>query len=465
MSPTRSASIVIIDLTLTGSIGTQVARLLAESSEATHSLLEVSHFHHSGAKESTLRESLAGRTPDIVLLIVHSELHQRCGDLLNLLKVKLGVPIVVALSDARDPQEMFSLLVQGADDFLTLPVDSTSVLPRLWRLLGSSASHRRTERELRTTVGLRQIIGASAVWIEQINKIPLIARCNANVLITGETGTGKELCARAIHYLSLRASAPFVPVNCGAIPENLFENELFGHAKGAFTDAGSTEVGLLGEADGGTLFLDEIDAMTPTIQVKLLRFIQEREYRPLGSSKTREADVRIVAATNVNLENALRSGRFRRDLYYRINVVGISLPPLRERLGDIALLARHFLKKHASRSNRPAKDFAPSALRLLETYDWPGNVRELEHVVERAVILSNTESIDDTHLSLSGPNVSSGPESFQDAKARTIAQFEKSYIEKLLIDCNGNISKAARAAQKNRRAFWELMRKHHIQTP
>src|SRR5215471_19131256 len=465
MSPTRSASIVIIDLTLTGSIGTQVARLLAESSEATHSLLEVSHFHHPAAKESALRESLAGRTPDLVLLIVHSELHQRWGDLLNLLKVKLGVPIVVALSDARDPQEMFSLLVQGADDFLTLPVDSTNVLPRLWRLLGSSASHRRTERELRTTVGLRQIIGASAVWIEQINKIPLIARCNANVLITGETGTGKELCARAIHYLSLRASAPFVPVNCGAIPENLFENELFGHAKGAFTDAGSTEVGLLGEADGGTLFLDEIDALTPTIQVKLLRFIQEREYRPLGSSKTREADVRIVPATNVNLENALRSGRFRRDLYYRINVVGISLPPLRERLGDIALLARHFLKKHASRSNRPAKDFTPSGLRLLETYDWPGNVRELEHVVERAVILSNTESIDDTHLSLSGPNVSSGPESFQDAKARTIAQFEKSYIEKLLIDCNGNISKAARAAQKNRRAFWELMRKHHIQTP
>jgi len=465
VSPTRSAIIVIIDLTLSGSIGTALARLLAESSESAHSLLEVSHFHHPVAKESTLRESIAGRTPDIVLLIVHSELHQRCGDLLNLLKVKLGVPIVVVLSDARDPQEMFSLLVQGADDFLTLPVDSTNVLPRLWRLLGSSASHRRAERELRTTVGLRQIIGASAIWIEQINKIPLIARCNANVLITGETGTGKELCARAIHYLSLRASAPFVPVNCGAIPENLFENELFGHAKGAFTDAGSTEVGVLGEADGGTLFLDEIDALTPTIQVKLLRFIQEREYRPLGSSKTREADVRIVAATNVNLENALRTGRFRRDLYYRINVVGISLPPLRERLGDIALLARHFLKKHGSRSNRPARDFTPSGVRLLETYDWPGNVRELEHVVERAVILSNTESIDDTYLSLSGPNVSSGPESFQDAKARTIAQFEKSYIEKLLIDYNGNISKAARAAQKNRRAFWELMRKHHIQTP
>jgi len=465
MSPTRSASIVIIDLTLAGSIGTALARLLAESSESAHSLLEVSHFHHPVAKESTLRETLAGRTPDIVLLIVHSDLHQRCGDLLNLLKVKLGVPIVVALSDARDPQEMFSLLVQGADDFLTLPVDSTNVLPRLWRLLGSSSTHQRAQRELRTTVGLRQIIGASAVWIEQINKIPLIARCNANVLITGETGTGKELCARAIHYLSLRASAPFVPVNCGAIPENLFENELFGHAKGAFTDAGSTEVGLLGEADGGTLFLDEIDALTPTIQVKLLRFIQEREYRPLGSSKTREADVRIVAATNVNLENALRNGRFRRDLYYRINVVGISLPPLRERLGDIAFLARHFLKKHASRSNRPATDFTPSGVRLLETYDWPGNVRELEHVVERAVILSNTESIDSTHLSLSGPHVSSGPESFQDAKARTIAQFEKSYIEKLLIDCNGNISKAARAAQKNRRAFWELIRKHRIQTP
>src|SRR5262249_33884201 len=278
------------DLTLTGSIGTALARLLAESSEGTHSRLEISHCHHPSAKESTLREILASRIPDIVLLILHSHLHEHCGDLLNLLKVKLGVPIVVALSDARDPQEMFNLLVQGADDFLTLPVDSISVLPRLWRLLDNSSSHRRVQRELRTTVGLRQIIGASAAWTEQINKIPLIARCNANVLITGETGTGKELCARAIHYLSLRANAPFVPVNCGAIPENLFENELFGHTKGAFTDAGSTEVGLLGEADGGTLFLDEIDALTPTIQVKLLRFIQEKEYRPLGSSKTREAD-------------------------------------------------------------------------------------------------------------------------------------------------------------------------------
>jgi DNA-binding NtrC family response regulator len=290
-----------------------------------------------------------------------------------------------------------------------------------------------------------------------------VARCEANVLVTGETGTGKELCARAIHYLSLRANAPFVPVNCGAIPENLFENELFGHTKGAFTDAGATEVGLLGEADGGTLFLDEIDAVTPAVQVKLLRFIQEKEYRPLGSAKTREADVRIVAATNVNIENALDSGRFRRDLYYRINVVGLSLPPLRERHGDIALLARHFLKKHASRSNRPATDFTPVGLRSLETYNWPGNVRELEHVVERAVILSDTDLIDSTNLSLNRSRSPSGHESFQHAKARTVAQFEKYYIEKLLLDCDGNISKAARIAQKNRRAFWELMRKHNIQ--
>src|SRR5262249_48644795 len=235
--------------------------------------------------------------------------------------------------------------------------------------------------------------------------------------------------------------------------------------KGAFTDAGTTEVGLLGQADGGTLFLDEIDCVTSTAQVKLLRFIQEKEYRPLGSTKTRHADVRIVAATNIDLQDALRSGKFRRDFYYRINVVPVSLPPLRERREDIAILARHFLKKHAVRLGRPAKDFSSSALRLLESHSWPGNVRELEHIVERAVVFTDSEIIDSTNLSLHTPLSSMSLESFKRAKAKTIADFEKSYVEKLLIDGNGNISKAARVAQKNRRAFWELVRKHHIRVP
>ncbi len=457
----RSAKIAILDLSATGSLGISLRSLLVGSTGPWN--LDVSHIHQPSADESRLITLLASSIPDLLLLILSRDCKQRAGEMLRFLKTKLGLSTVVAVSEAEDPQEMFTLLHEGANEFITVPIDSINVLPRVWRLLENSSTDRQVQREFRTTVGMRQMIGRSDKWLEQTSKIPLIARCDANVLITGDTGTGKELCARAIHYLSLRASAPFVPVNCGAIPENLIENELFGHAKGAFTDAGATEVGLLGEADGGTLFLDEIDSVTPTAQVKLLRFIQEKEYRPLGSSKTRQADVRLVAATNVKLESAMRNGTFRRDLYYRLNVVNLSLPPLRERPEDVSLLARHFLMKHALALKRPIRDFTPAAMKLLESYDWPGNVRELEHIVERAAVFTDTELIDCSYLSLPPASSPAGPESFQHAKARTIAQFEKSYIEKLLIDCDGNISKAARTAQKNRRAFWELMRKHQIE--
>jgi DNA-binding NtrC family response regulator len=455
--------LIILDLSSSGSIGTSLHEVLAASNNSSHAFrLELVHVHQPGSDESRLVEALSATHPDLAVCILTSDVHMKAAQTLNLLKQRLGFTTVVAVSDANDPNDIFDLLRLGADEFLALPLDGLNVLPRIWRLLENTAASERLTREMRTHVGIGQMIGHTAAWTDQINKIPLIARCDANVLITGETGTGKELCARAVHYLSLRAGAPFIAINCGAIPENLIENELFGHTKGAFTDARGTEGGLLGEADGGTLFLDEIDTLTSAAQVKLLRFIQEKEYRPLGSSKTCHVDVRIVAATNIKLADALRTASFRRDLYYRLNVVPLSLPPLRERKEDIALLARHFLDKHATRLRRPARRFTPAAIILLETYDWPGNVRELEHIVERAVVFCNTGLIDAAHITLQTSPPSKVLESFHDAKIRTIAQFEKSYIETILMNCDGNISKAARVAQKNRRAFWELMRKHHI---
>src|SRR3989442_8225550 len=200
---------------------------------------------------------------------------------------------------------------------------------------------------LRQKLGSQQLLGESSAFLVEIRKIPLAAQCDASVLILGETGTGKELCAQAIHYLSLRVSKPLVPVNCGAIPVELVENELFGHVRGAFTDASTSQYGLIHEAEGGTLFLDEVDCLPLLAQVKLLRFLHERKYRPLGSPRTQQADVRIIAAMHSDLEEAVRKGTFRRDLYYRLNTIPFRLPPLRERQEDIPLLGRHFLAKYA----------------------------------------------------------------------------------------------------------------------
>jgi DNA-binding NtrC family response regulator len=267
---------------------------------------------------------------------------------------------------------------------------------------------------------------------------------------------------RAIHYLSPRAGRPFVPVNCGAIPVELLENELFGHERGAFTGAAGTREGLIQEAENGTLFLDEVDSLPLLAQVKLLRFLQDKEYRPLGSTKAIKGDVRIIAASNANLEAAVAAGTLRRDLYYRLNVVPITLPPLRERPKDILLLARYFLAQHAAKLNSPAAEFSSDAQSKLMLYSWPGNVRELEHVIERVVVLCTQRTIQENHIVFPGENDQLNHLSFQEMKANVITQFETTYIQNLLIAYKGNISKAAQAAQKERRTFWQLVRKHKI---
>ncbi len=319
--------------------------------------------------------------------------------------------------------------------------------------------------QMKDKIALKKIIGQDLDFRREIEKIPLLASSHAPVIIEGETGTGKEICARSIHNLSSRWEKPFVAINCGAIPLELIENELFGHQKEAYTSASSERKGLVQEAHGGTLFFDEIDALPLVAQSKLLRLIQEKEFRPLGSSKTVKADVRIISATNQNLEKLSEDEKFRADLFYRLNVLKLSLPPLRKRQEDIHLLFRVFLNKHRTHHLAENPLISLSTLNILLEYDWPGNVRELENAAERALVYSQGGPIEPRHLKLPNNKAKNAVlKSFKEEKELVVKSFERKYIIKLLSIHNGNISRAARTAGKNRRAFWELMRKHKIES-
>jgi DNA-binding NtrC family response regulator len=338
----------------------------------------------------------------------------------------------------------------------------SALLSRLRHPKPALLRERDAERSLVEKLGVQLLVGQSRAFQVVVRQIPKIARAEANVLLLGETGTGKELCARAVHYLSARAGKPFVPVNCGAIPSELVENELFGHVPGAYTGATTTQPGLIREAEGGTLLLDEIDTLPLLVQVKLLRFLQTREYRPLGATTSKRASIRIVAATNANLTNAVRAGTFRQDLYYRLNILTLELPPLRHRPEDIPLLAHHFLQRYTVELERTIHGFSAEAMQALLAYDWPGNVRELENIVERAVVLSDQGIIQLIDLALPLPPSTQPLSMFQAAKAQAIARFEQAYLQHLLTMHRGNITHAAQAAGKHRRAFWQLLRKHGI---
>ena len=321
------------------------------------------------------------------------------------------------------------------------------------------------------------LIGTSKPFLQATGMIPILSASKSTVLISGETGTGKELFARAIHYCGERRSKPFVPVNCAALPDHLIENELFGHSKGAFTGALLEKQGLLLEADGGTLFLDEINSLSLSVQSKLLRVLQEQEFRPLGSTKSRTINVKIIAATNADLRHLVQTGQFREDLFYRLNVLSIALPPLRDRKEDILLLASHALKVSAKDFAKPNLTLTSAAKAKLMSHNWPGNVRELQGVVHRAVAMASEDTLDVHDLDLpeshkpelKGPTMTllsregvSENTSFQDMKAKVIEEFERAYLSDLLAVHQGNISKAARAAKKERRAFQRLLMKHGL---
>ncbi|HEV7606404.1 MAG TPA: sigma-54 dependent transcriptional regulator [Steroidobacteraceae bacterium] len=317
------------------------------------------------------------------------------------------------------------------------------------------------------------LIGASPVFFKLLRAVDRVAaHSNATVLIRGETGTGKELIARAIHYLGARRDCPFVPVNSGALPESLAENELFGHRAGAFTGATQESVGLVRRAHRGTLFLDEVDTLPAKAQVALLRFLQDGRFRPLGAAAEECVDVRVVAASNRCLEDEVRAGRFRQDLFYRLDLVTLEVPPLRSRAGDVRLLTAHFLQQCAQRYQMPDKPLRPSSAMWFDQYGWPGNVRQLENLIHREFLLS-----EDAELDIRAPGASSSEPlesavhegadelSYRVAKLRAVQQFDRGYLTRLIQRAQGNVTKAAQLAGKERRALGKLLKRYGISAP
>jgi two-component system, NtrC family, response regulator GlrR len=316
-------------------------------------------------------------------------------------------------------------------------------------------------------VNISNLVGQSPAFLETLRLIRRIAATDAPVLIEGETGTGKEVAARAIHYGGARRDRPFVSVNCGAIPESLIQNELFGHVRGAYTDAREPQPGLVALANGGTLFLDEIDALCLHGQVALLRFLQDLSYRPLGARREEQADVRVIAATNTDLPALVEARQFRQDLYYRLQILCLPLPPLRARGGDPALLAAHFVRAARARFRCSEKSLDPASVPLLNTYSWPGNVRELENLIQRELLLSDGPLVRLHSLERFGDRADASQDKltdagFQAAKARAIANFERTYVEELLSRTGGNISQAARISGKERSRLGKLAKKYGI---
>jgi len=373
----------------------------------------------------------------------------------------------------------------GAYDFLTKPFPSFDAVAIT---VAKAAERRRLiaktrslEEQLDRGPGFGEIIGQSGPMRAVFRLVEGVASASSTVLILGESGTGKELIARAIHRSSARASKPFVAVNCSSIPDTLIESELFGHVKGAFTNANTSRAGLFEVADKGTLFLDEVGDLSLAAQVKLLRALQEGEIKRVGANETRVVDVRVVAATNVDLAEKIAGGRFREDLYYRLNVIAIELPTLRERRDDIPILAQHFLRKFARKSGKDVKRFAPDTLATLTAYSWPGNVRQLENAIERAVVLARGDELttDDLPDAIGGDarlatqqavgSVSDAVDllaktlsdvPYAEAKRRVVRDFDRAYAQQLLERSNGNVSEAARLAGLDRSNFRRVLRKH-----
>jgi len=410
--------------------------------------------------DSVLRES------DLAVLFLPNALNQSLS-LIDRLRLRLRTKPLIAVSNPELSDKFDVLCETHVDDLLTVPLRADVLKRRIEDLV----TMRRLDdveslkRHLLTKMGMDQFVGQSHAFLSQIRQIPRMSRTDATVLVMGETGVGKELCARAIHYLGSRAGKPFIPVNCGGIPDHLFENELFGHVRGAFTDAREGQKGLIDEANGGTLFLDEVDTLSLSAQIKLLRFLEDKRYKPLGSSRHLEADVRIITASNVDLRREINRGSFRQDLFYRVNVLSIRLPPLRERPEDIPVLAQHFLETLARQHSRSEMRFSNQAIQKLFHHTWPGNVRELKNVIEHVVTISVSNIVRPEDIPLAegdGNREALYTESFQVAKRKAIAEFEKAYLQRVLAGNDWNISSAARQAGSNRRLFQRLIEKHGL---
>ncbi len=388
---------------------------------------------------------------------------------------------VIMLTAFATIESAVAAVKAGAFDYLAKPFTMDQLTLAVERALAQRnlmIENRNLRDQLHGVYGFDNIIGGSQSISRVLEMVRKAARSEANILVLGESGTGKELIARAVHANSPRAAGAFVPVDCAALPETLLESELFGHERGAFTGAVASKAGLLEIAGGGTVFLDEIGEMPVGLQAKLLRAIQERDIRRVGGTQQIKIDVRIVSATNRDLRTLIAEGRFREDLFYRIDVIEIPLPPLRDRQGDVALLAQRFLEKFRNQGERTLRGFDPAAIEALEKYHWPGNVRELHNVIERACALAEgallgisdlpeyIRAFEPSHQAPAQSGAAPSPPgadlSFKEAKARWVEELEAKYLTAILDRYRGNVSQAARAAGVDRTTFHRLLNKHRI---
>ena len=423
--------------------------ILIVDDEESHRLMLRAHLEQEGFStveaidgEEAIAK-VAERNVDLILMDIRMPRLDGMEALLRIKRANPAIPVIM-MTAYGSIDSAVKALQAGATDYLTKPLDSNELIVKVHKAL---RYHQLEEENVlyREQLGIRfdfsRIIGKSARMRELFDMLATVAPTEATVLLLGESGTGKEIIANAIHQNSPRRERPYIKVNCAALPETLLESELFGHEKGAFTGAIEKKKGRFERADGGTIFLDEIGEMSLTTQTKILRVLQEREFEPVGGTKTIKVDVRIIAATNKNLEDEVKRGKFREDLYYRINVVPITIPPLRERAEDVPLLAAHFLRLYGEKNKRMLKGFADGVMDALMRYDWPGNVRELENIVERTVIMSRGDTI--TFADLPPAIAGAQGTAIQTSPAISLKDVERETIIKALQQTEGNRTKAA----------------------
>lgn len=404
--------------------------------------------------------------PDMVLLDLQMPGIDGMETLKEIRKRDPHLPVVIMTAHGTIEKAVDSMR-KGSYDFVTKPFESERLKVTVKNALDASALEDEVQSlrsELNKRYQFTNIIGQSGVMQEVFRSVEKVINSNVTVLLQGESGTGKELIARAIHnHSEIRKKGPFVAVNCTALPESLLESELFGHEKGAFTGAAARRVGKFESANGGTIFLDELAEMSPAIQAKLLRVLQEREFERLGGNEMVKVDIRLISATNKNLEDEVRKGNFREDLYYRVSVFPIRLPSLRERKDDIPVLAAHFLERYCKRENKTIKGIQSSALKALMTYHWPGNVRELENAIERAVVITSGNEI---HLSDIPPHIATiGQEEMiqpESSLPRWIEKLEEDVMRRTLLECEGNISQAAKKLGIGRATIYRKAKKYNL---
>ena len=372
-----------------------------------------------------------------------------------------AIPVVI-MTAYSSVDSAVAAIKQGAHDYLTKPLDFDRLRTTLEVAMGHRQQEETVEEPGQPFGDDGRIIGSSAPMVALWDLIVHVAPTEATVLINGESGTGKELVASALHHKSLRSGGPFVKVNCAALAETLLESELFGHERGAFTGADRRREGRFVQAHGGTLFLDEIGETSPAMQAKLLRVLQEHELQRVGGQETIRVDVRIIVATNRDLEEEVAAGRFREDLYYRLNVVELEVPPLRDRHGDIPLLATYFLRRFADKNNRAVSGITPECMDILNRYPWPGNVRELEHCIERGVILMRGDYLDVNALPLAVQRWAGANEPRETGEPSTLKEAEKALILKTLEETGGNRSEAARRLQITRKTLLNKLKSYGI---